>query len=282
MHLTAFETQTHYFKICYNESDRITSNLSKEVFYMDVLHIIENIIFGSSNTWVVISTILYIIGLWRIFQKSDVPGWKALIPWYREYWLGKCAGKEQEGRFLAVAQFIYTAGNIAVELIKNENARLFVAVISIMAWIIYAIYSIQVYNGLIDVYNVRKRWLWLWILAEPIPALVWGFNDKYQPTWKAGEFRDNAVSHVQGGEVADMGEGLTVNLNKREVNENPPGIFIRSFFGKKRIIGGKMIITQMGKYVITIGIVLLRNCPGRIRFERMRIGRHLLWQRFFC
>lgn len=212
---------------------------------MVVLKIIENIIFGNSGTWAVISGVLYIIGLWRIFQKSDVPGWKALIPWYREYWLGKCAGKEQEGRFLTVAQFIYTAGNIAVELIKNENARLFVAVISIMAWIIYAIYSIQVYNGLIDVYNVRKRWLWLWILAEPIPALIWGFNDKYQPSWKAGEFRDNAVSHVRGGEVADMGEGLTVNLNKREV---PDGLF-----QKKVLLKDIHMNIKPGRLVMLLG-----------------------------
>ena len=183
---------------------------------------------------------------------------------------------------MGVMQFILTAANITVTLVVHENISLFVAVVVMMVWIVTFVYSIQIYNGLIDVYNVRKRWLWLWILAEPIPALVWGFNDKYQPTWKAGEFRDNAVSHVQGGEVADMGEGLTVNLNKREVNENPPGIFIRSFFGKKRIIGGKMIIIQMGKCVITIGIVLLRNCPGQIRFERMRIGRNLLWQRSFA
>ena len=193
---------------------------------MNAVIIIENIIFGNSGTWAVISTILYIIGLWRIFQKSDLPGWKAVIPWYREYCLGKCAGKELEGRTMAAAQFILTAANIAMLLIKNENTRLFVAIVAFMIWIVGFVYSIQIYNSLIDVYNVQKRCLWLWILAEPVPALVWGFNDKYQPSWKAGEFRDNAVSHVQGGEVADMGEGLTVNLNKREV---PDGLFRKKY-----------------------------------------------------
>ena len=210
------------------------------------MHIIESIIFGNSGTWAVISAILYIIGLCRIFQKSDVPGWKAVIPCYREYclgkcagkelessrinmtWigLGKCAGKELESRTIAISQFILTAANIATILVQNENTRLFIAVVAIMVWIVGFVYSIQIYNSLIDVYNVQKRCLWLWILAEPVPALVWGFNDKYQPSWKAGEFRDNAVSHVQGGEVADMGEGLTVNLNKREV---PDGLFRKKY-----------------------------------------------------
>ena len=212
---------------------------------MDAVIIIENIIFGNSGTWAVITTTLYIIGLWRIFQKSDLPGWKAVIPWYREYCLGKCAGKELEGRTMAAAQFILTAANIAMLLIKNENTRLFVAIVAIMVWIVSFVYAIQIYNGLIDVYNVRKRWLWLWILAEPIPALVWGFNDKYQPSWKAGEFRDNAVSHVRGGEVADMGEGLTVNLNKREV---PDGLF-----QKKVLLKDIHMNIKPGRLVMLLG-----------------------------
>ena len=128
---------------------------------MDVLNIIESIIFGSNGTWAVITTTLYIIGLWRIFQKSDVPGWKAVIPWYREYWVGKCAGKEPEGRFMAVANFLLTAANISMILVKDEHARVFISVIAIMVWIVSFVYAIQIYNGLIDVYNVRKRWLWL-------------------------------------------------------------------------------------------------------------------------
>ena len=114
-----------------------------------------------------------------------------------------------------------------------------------MAVIINVVYSIQVYTGLIDVYNVRKRWLWLWIFAEPIPALIWGFSKKYQPSWKAGEFRDNAVSHVQGGEIADMGEGLTVNLNKREVAEG--------LFNKKQLLKDIHMNIKPGRLVMLLG-----------------------------
>ena len=113
---------------------------------MDVLHTIEIILFGGSGAWAAITTTLYIIGLWRIFQKSDVPGWKAVIPWYREYWLGKCAGKEPEGRFLGVMQFILTAANITVTLVVHENISLFVAVVVMMVWIVTFVYSIQIYN----------------------------------------------------------------------------------------------------------------------------------------
>ena len=193
--------------------------MGTEVANMTVLKVLLSVFFGGSGLFTVIAQGLYFVGLWKIFEKSDIKGWWALVPWYREYQLGKCAGKEPEGRAIAVTAFFVSVFEFARLFITNEYIGLLIGVFVIMAAIINIVYSIQVYTGLIDVYNVRKRWLWLWIFAEPIPALIWGFSKKYQPSWKAGEFRDNAVSHVQGGEVADMGEGLTVNLNKREVSE---------------------------------------------------------------
>ncbi len=177
-------------------------------------------------------------------SKSQIlkAGGRALVPWYREYQLGKCAGKVPEGRAIAVTAFIVSVIRFAGLFIKNEYILLFFGVIQIMAAIINVAYSIQVYSGLIDVYNVRKRWLWLWIFAEPIPALIWGFSNNYQPSWKAGEFRDNAVSHVQGTEITDMGEGLTVNLIKREV---PDG-----FFHKKELLKDIHMNIKPGRLVM--------------------------------
>ncbi len=182
---------------------------------MLVWKIFANIFFGDTSRSTIILQSLYFVGLWMIFKKSDVKGWWSLVPWYREYQLGKCAGKEPEGRVIAFAKFIHTVFNVAVLFIQNENIRVIMTAVEMVFIIIDLVYSIQVYNGLIDVYNVRKRWLWLWIFLEPVPALVWGFSDKYQPSWKAGEFRDNAVSHVLGRDIADIGEGLTVNLKER-------------------------------------------------------------------
>ena len=189
---------------------------------MTILQFLLSTFFGGNGWYTYIAQGLYFIGLWKIFEKSAIKGWYALIPCYREYQLGRCAGKEPEGRAIAVTAFIRILVNFLAVFIKNEYVLGFAAVFEIVAFIINVIYSIQVYTGLIEVYNVRKRWLWLWILCEAIPALLWGFSNKYQPSWKAGEFRDNAVTHVRGGEIADMGEGLTVNLNKREV---PDGLF---------------------------------------------------------
>ena len=219
--------------------------MGTEVANMTVWEVLLSVFFGGSGLYIFITQGLYFVGLWKIFEKSDIKGWWALVPWYREYQLGKCAGKEPEGRAIAVTAFFVSVIDFAGLFIKNEYIILLFGVFAFMAVIINVVYSIQVYTGLIDVYNVRKRWLWLWIFAEPIPALIWGFSKKYQPSWKAGEFRDNAVSHVQGGEIADMGEGLTVNLNKREVAEG--------LFNKKQLLKDIHMNIKPGRLVMLLG-----------------------------
>ena len=219
--------------------------MGTEVANMTVWKVLLSVFFGGSGVYIFITQGLYFVGLWKIFEKSDIKGWWALVPWYREYQLGKCAGKEPEGRAIAVTAFFVSVIDFAGLFIKNEYIILLFGVFAFMAMIINVVYSIQVYTGLIDVYNVRKRWLWLWIFAEPIPALIWGFSKKYQPSWKAGEFRDNAVSHVQGGEIADMGEGLTVNLDKREVAEG--------LFHKKQLLKDIHMNIKPGRLVMLLG-----------------------------
>ena len=219
--------------------------MGTEVANMTVWKVLLSVFFGGSGLFTFITQGLYFVGLWKIFEKSDIKGWWALVPWYREYQLGKCAGKEPEGRAIAVTAFFVSVIDFAGLFVKNEYVILLFGVFAFMAVIINVVYSIQVYTGLIDVYNVRKRWLWLWIFAEPIPALIWGFSKKYQPSWKAGEFRDNAVSHVQGGEIADMGEGLTVNLNKREVAEG--------LFHKKQLLKDIHMNIKPGRLVMLLG-----------------------------
>ncbi len=200
---------------------------------------------GSSGLFTIIAQSLYQIGLWRIFKKSDIKSWWALVPWIREYRLGQCGGKEYEGRALAILSFLQGAFTIGASLALNQYLVNMLNVFSFINIIVYVVYSIQVYNGLIEVYGVRKRWLWLWIFAEPIPSLVWGFSGKYQPAWKAGEFRDNAVSHVRGGEIEDIGEGLTVNLKDRTVGDG--------LFKKKQLLKDIHMNIKPGRLVMLLG-----------------------------
>ena len=212
---------------------------------INIWQLLLTIFFGSTGLLTAITQSLYLAGLWRIFEKSDIKGWWVLIPWIREYRQGQCAGKEYEGRAIAMLSFMTSLLSTVPLLVENDTLKAILGIFAIVNVIVYIVYSIQVYNGLIDVYGVRKRWLWLWIFAEPVPALIWGFSKKYQPSWKAGEFRDNAVSHVKGGEIEDIGEGLTINLNERTVSDG--------LFKKKQLLKDIHMGIKPGRLVMLLG-----------------------------
>ena len=87
--------------------------MGTEVANMTVWEVLLSVFFGGSGLYIFITQGLYFVGLWKIFEKSDIKGWWALVPWYREYQLGKCAGKEPEGRAIAVTAFFVSVIDFA-------------------------------------------------------------------------------------------------------------------------------------------------------------------------
>lgn len=53
-----------------------------------------------------ILTVIAIIGLWRMFEKADEPGWKALIPFYNAYTMFRIAGRNGWGFLLMFIPFV--------------------------------------------------------------------------------------------------------------------------------------------------------------------------------
>ena len=53
-------------------------------------------------------------GIWRIFEKSGIKGWWALIPGAREYQLACCAGRESEGPVYSLS----AVGGIVLQVIS--------------------------------------------------------------------------------------------------------------------------------------------------------------------
>ena len=74
---------------------------------MKILEILCFILLETTmDTYGLIIAVLSIVGLWMVFKKCGVQGWWALIPYARSYKLGVCAGRESEGRFLAVLDLL--------------------------------------------------------------------------------------------------------------------------------------------------------------------------------
>ena len=205
---------------------------------------------GTSLSDIILS-VLFMAGIWRIFEKSGIKGWWALLPGAREYQLACCAGRESEGPVYSLA----SAGSIALQVISLllsfnstdvSTIEIMIVIASLVLALVSFIYSIRVYAGLIDVYGVRKRWLWLWALPYTsfIPALLWGFGKKYQPAWKVEDIRAEMARLATHGSASVMSEGLTVNLTERSATE---------FFKKKVLLRDIHMAIPQGHMVLLLG-----------------------------
>ena len=203
---------------------------------MIILRLITNIVFDSGINFTLPFAILYVAGLWGMFKKSGVKSWYSLIPAVREYQLACCAGRETEGRVFSVLGLIKTLLNVSIVVLgfSAEEAvespiGVLVTVLSIAVLLAYFVYQMRVALGLIDVYGVKKLWIWLWIIQETrwIPAMVWGWNSKYQPGWQVEDIQAEMERLATHGTATVMDEGLTVNLKERSVFE---------FFKKKVLL----------------------------------------------
>lgn len=222
----------------------------KTVF--DVLCIL---MFESENILSVVLMALYLIGLWRIFEKSGLKGWWALIPGARDYQLARCAGRETEGRMYSISGVTITLLSLVLyfmtdQILNDPNSLtagfLFLSVLVIVTAIVRFIYTIRVWSGLIDVYGLSKWWILLCMneYVMWIPALVWGFGKKYQPEWKVEDIRAEMARLASSGSAQVMDEGLTVNLKDRTVTE---------FFQKKVLLRDIHMAIPQGHMVLLLG-----------------------------
>ncbi len=225
-----------------------------------LLEFIGKLYFGVSNLnlingLVIVMGILSMAGLWKMLEKSGLKGWWALIPVARDYQLARCAGRESEGRVLAVFSFlstILTVFGVALfyGLIRGgmpeETATVLQALLAFTLMLPTFVYTIRVYSGLIEVYGVRKRWMWLWILPylDFLPPVIWGFNKKYQPAWKVEDIKAELARLATQGSATVMDEGLTVNLKERSATE---------FFQKKVLLRDIHMSIPQGHMVLLLG-----------------------------
>ena len=216
------------------------------------MEILLLILFGTHSVVGVVMVALYLVGLWFLLKKSGLPGWWALVPCAREYMLSKCAGREAEGRITSLLSFaliltelgMRLAPNISVNAEELNGITMSLLVLVMVLELIRFVYSVRVYAGLIEVYGVRRRWLWLWVLLRPLPALLWGLSDKFQPGWKVEDIRKELANVVSTGSAEVLSDGLTVNLQARTVREG---------FEKKILLRDVHLSIPPGHMVLLLG-----------------------------
>ncbi len=207
------------------------------------------VLLDSKTPYAAVLTLLFLIGLRGLLVKSGVPGWWAFVPCARDYMLAKCAGREPEGRVTSVTRLALSASEVAL-LVLNEpegemsGGGMALSMLTFVLQLVYLVYTVRVYSGLIEVYGARRRWMWLWLFAEFVPALVWGYSPKYQPAWKVEELRREMKSIASSGAAEVLAEGLTVNLRERTAME---------FFQKKLLLRDVHLSIPPGRMVLLLG-----------------------------
>ncbi len=220
---------------------------------MNVLNLFSNAILriDLDSPFLAITTVLSYIGMWGILKKAGFEGWKALIPVVREMKLGQAAGREEQGRTLAVV----TAAGIAVQFVRGlaslirgssvlDSLSVLLMAVGVVLSIIELIYHIRVCLGLIEVYGRKRRWVILWIVAECIPALLWGWSKKFMPKWTVQEMKFDASRYFSGSAATVLSNGLTVNLEERTATES---------FKKKYLLRDIHMYIRPGRMVLLLG-----------------------------
>ena len=219
------------------------------------LRMIGIALFDATDVLGVVLALLYLAGLWKLLEKSGVKGWWALIPGARDYQLARCAGREPEGRVYSVTGvvqiviellFVLAGSSKAASVEEIANQVLVLTVLLIAVIFVRWVYMLRVFAGLLNVYNLRKRWLWLVPLSYTrwLPMLLWGFGKKYQPDWKLEDIKAELARLATHGSATVMDEGLTVNLEERSATE---------FFQKKVLLRDIHMSIPQGHMVLLLG-----------------------------
>ena len=221
---------------------------------MIVLEILLTIFFQSSAILPMVLSALYMAGLWKMVEKSGIKGWWALVPFAKDYQLSRCAGRESEGPVYSLSRFGLTVLEVLLIVINRtpEEASsvgtrdMVIGILVLTLYLVFFIYNIRIWSGMIEVYGVKRRWMILCLLDQTkyIPALIWGFNRKYQPEWKVEDIRAELTRLATPGSATVMDEGLTVNLTERSATE---------FFRKKVLLRDIHMAIPQGHMVLLLG-----------------------------
>ncbi len=198
----------------------------------------------------IIETALYIVvsmGYYGIFEKCGVKGYLAFIPFVREYNIGLCADKEEEGRTYTIFVAIMTILN-AVSLSKIVNGYMLgsvlVAIVYIALSIGYIIYKVRIYTGLVKVFDRKKKWIWIFVLFESVTAVIFGLRKDFVPNRQVTNYNKIDGAKESGIDAGTIEDGLTVNIEKRTAID---------FFRRKVLLRDIHLNIPNGHMVLLLG-----------------------------
>ena len=213
---------------------------------MIVLKALALVLLGSTDASSIVMELLYILGLIGIFRKCGARWWYALIPCYKSYTLGRCGGRDMEGRVLFVSEAVLTICLVAqLFLPEDSNGYDMVLIIALVTFFVYFVYFIRTFSGLAEVFGRKKTWILLWLPARWLVALIWGYSKKFRPQWTVADLENEGEAFFSGVRASVMDQGLTVNLEERTVRDR--------LFTKKTLLRDIHLNIKPGSLIMLLG-----------------------------
>ena len=201
-----------------------------------------------------VSVVIWLVasfGLSKIFKKFNIEGWWAYIPGARIYWLGRCADREQDGKAAMIFEILTYPTLFAIQVLNNDLSFIkYLVLLFIFFDIVCLIYKARICIDLCGDLKVNKNWAWLWVFAEVIPCLVWGFSDKYTPSKALLRYNgldpilDDFIVRSLADNVNTTESGLAVKIKDRTV---------RNFLDKRYLLREIFMNIEPGHMVLLLG-----------------------------
>ena len=190
-------------------------------------------------------------GLSRFFKKFGIEGWWAFVPGARIYWLARCADREQDGKTAMILQLLMYPTYAAYLILDVDSPAFpYISILSLFFGIGSLIYKARICIDLCGDLKVTKHWAWLWVFADIIPCLIWGFNDRYSPPSELSRYNGNDpilssdLNQAVSNSVTDTDNGLSVKIQDRTV---------RNFLDKRYLLREIFMNIEPGHMVLLLG-----------------------------
>ncbi len=175
-------------------------------------------------TWFLMS-----LGLWKLSEKMNwEKRWMAWVPGLRYYALADSMEMRTEGIGCGILEILYYLMMVSPAAFDDHRQLVVEALISLSVVIALYVYRIRIFMRLILLFDLKRRWLILWLLAEWVTLLFLGFDKRYQPHpevsfqtgWEAGmePAQITGVSDAMNAATASR-KGLSVHLRERTARE---------------------------------------------------------------
>lgn len=187
------------------------------------------------NLFSILSWLLFSLGIWKIMDKLGAKRrWMAWIPCLRYYALGAALDTPTEGMICGMLEFLYALLGFMNPEWMSERTTLILALFSLVVSITLFIYRIRLFLRIIAVFQIRRRWVLLWLLSNWLCFFILGFSKKYQPRKDLLEIEEAYRAGTAPTEFAGAGiqwqgpasSGLSIDVRERTVKD----------FAKKRYL----------------------------------------------